>query len=214
MKCGSQNIKLHDNPIKLHFMYGPETDVKRVKNTLKKISWFKENGYRPILPEGILENSSLDEIREVVVVSYDEKPYETLSQEVLEIWDTHAGSFIKLKAIPDCRFHDTYEVVLTKYGVGGSYYADTGKIIVNINTKKVIDTIQHEIIHTGIEYLIQKYKVSHWRKERLVGLICKKYFDIPARDITEDVSDVDEAFIQLWPNVEEITRRIGEKACS
>mgnify|MGYP006300935663 CR=1 FL=1 len=38
-------------------------------------------------------------------------------------------------------------------------------------------TVAHEILHLMIEHLIQKYKISHWQKERIVDLYMSKIFD-------------------------------------
>lgn len=41
----------------------------------------------------------------------------------------------------------------------------------DINNKKGFKTIVHEIVHLLIENQIQKHKIQHWEKERIVDLI-------------------------------------------
>lgn len=71
---------------------------------------------------------------------------------------------------------DTYSVVFTLYGTGGSYDPDEGIITLLTNNKGEFRqysnpacTILHEITHMGMEYsLIRKYSLEHGLKERLV----------------------------------------------
>ena len=63
-----------------------------------------------------------------------------------------------------------YKLILTKYGMGGSYSLPN-QIILNINSKSKINTILHEITHLTIEAYIQKYKIQQNQKERIVDLI-------------------------------------------
>lgn len=217
MEHDPHHTESQEKLIVLRFVYGLDVDVGRVKNTIQKLQWYKEKGYRPALPDGLSENSSEEEMREAVFDEYGEKLYKAISDELTNMWGDTALVFEELKTIPDLRFHDEYEVFLTKYGVRGSYNADKGRVVLNIRSRdgeRIAHTLKHEIVHMSIEYLIQKYGVSHWKKERLVDLMCEKYFGRIPKNIKEDVSDVDEAFVQSWPNVEEITRRIGEKTCS
>jgi hypothetical protein len=109
---------------------------------------------------------------------------------------------------------DQYTIVLTKYGSGGSYNSQTGEVIVNIKDREkdlIMGTILHEIVHIGIEHLIESYHITHWRKERLVDLIMEKCFpDLKKTQyIKEDVSTVDRAFKKNFPDMESIAREVG-----
>jgi hypothetical protein len=81
-----------------------------------------------------------------------------------EEWDWQFNTFNK------------YKVILTLYGTGGSYDPDNGTITLLTNDKggfmnyeNPANTIIHEITHMGMEYsIIQKYKLSHGNKERIV----------------------------------------------
>lgn len=79
-----------------------------------------------------------------------------------------------------------YTIVLTRYGSGGMYDPDSGKIVI-LTTKEgrfkrpnPAHTPIHEIIHIGIEEnIINRFNLTHKEKERLVDLIVlKKFGDI------------------------------------
>lgn len=73
----------------------------------------------------------------------------------------------------------SYPIVFTLYGTGGSYDPDRGVVTLFtsaegdfMNYKNPANTIIHEIVHMGIETsIIQKYKVPHSLKERIVDTI-------------------------------------------
>ncbi len=75
----------------------------------------------------------------------------------------------------------------------------------------MIGIIFHEIVHMAIEHLIQKYKIQQWHKERLVDLMMDKYFPglTEKQNIKEDVSAVDEAFNNFFPDIEAIVNAIN-----
>ena len=84
----------------------------------------------------------------------------------------------------DFKLFDTYEVVFTLYGSGGSYNSDNGQITLYTTPKgqfksykKPANTIIHEIVHIGIEEsIIQHHQVNHAMKERIVDLMVKRLF--------------------------------------
>jgi len=73
----------------------------------------------------------------------------------------------------------SYDVIFTLYGTGGSYDPDHGRVVLFttleggfMRYKNPANTIIHEIIHLGIEKpIVQKYKLSHRLKERIVDKI-------------------------------------------
>ena len=109
---------------------------------------------------------------------------------------------------------------LTRYGTGGSYGALDGTVIANIEHRtkeEVMSTIVHEIIHIGIEHLIQEYlddknnQKHHWYKERLVDLIGEMYF--PGLRKTQNlnkiiIKNVDEVFNTFFPDMETIVQSL------
>ena len=116
--------------------------------------------------------------------------------------------FLETNAKPE----NVYEIKLTKYGVGGSYNLPN-TIIVNFQGKfgiGVSKTIIHEIVHLSIQELIEKYKVGHWEKERVVDLILLKIVPEIAKmqNISIDTKLVDEAFERYYPNLEEVIKNL------
>ena len=205
-----------ESAIELNVIYGIEQEIERVRNTLERLPWYKQQGYRVGLPQNISEQSSPEEIANGISSEYSEIEYEDFTQWIKGQWPQIPSGFEELKKIPSFHLRDVYTVFLTKYGVGGSYDAQSGKVIVNIETRgkeKMIGTIVHEIIHTGIEHLIVSCDVQHWHKERLVDLIGKKYFPglKPLQNIKEDTAIVDDAFRKHFPDIEAIAREIGGK---
>lgn len=84
-----------------------------------------------------------------------------------------------------------YKILLTKYGVGGSYNETNGSIILLLSRfekwseNEIQSTLVHEMVHLGIEEsIIERYGLTQWEKERLVYLICTFYFN----DISPDYS--------------------------
>ena len=164
---------------------------------IKKISWYKENGYKIWLPE----HEEFEKLRKnhdaisTINVDYLKKIFSSQAY--------NASAFAEsLKVICKARgrvnralqklavleknwgFHlkPKYEITLTLYGMGGSYDPDRGKIIMLavpgwvIKVERKARTIVHEIVHIGIEEnIVKKYKLGHWQKERVVDLICSLY---------------------------------------
>jgi hypothetical protein len=78
---------------------------------------------------------------------------------------------------------EKYKVNLTKYGPGGSYDYNTGEILQKVSEEGLTieedpaHNLLHEVIHMGIqENIVEKYKLYHWEKERLVDLIFVEIF--------------------------------------
>jgi hypothetical protein len=200
----------------LKIVYGPKTEEIRIKQTIAQLSWFKEKGYVVGLPEGISENSTEEDIIEAIKNEYDETEQKKFADFLAEQWNQFSEKFENAKGIISCPFKDQYTVALTRYGVGGSYNSESGKIIVNIKAKgleNMFATTVHEIIHIAVEPLIQKYKVEHWHKERLVDLIGNKLFPSLGRklQLIENVDHIDQAFSLHFPDIEKIIQSIPKK---
>lgn len=116
-----------------------------------------------------------------------------------------------------------YEIMLTRYGPGGSYRANTGQIIMLTNANGTfkltnpVHTAIHEIIHIGIEeILVQEYKLTHWEKERLVDLMCTRLFpDLllgykqqPIDDKQIDSYVINNMYVDLPAAIEKYTQSI------
>lgn len=76
-----------------------------------------------------------------------------------------------------------YTIALTRYGTGGMYNSDSGKIVImttrdgKFKRHRPAHTPIHEIIHIGIEEnIVKQFNLTHKEKERLVDLIVLKKF--------------------------------------
>lgn len=74
--------------------------------------------------------------------------------------------------------HQSYLIRLTLYGPGGSYDPATGMVILKttplgtFNRPNPSHTIVHEMVHMGVQHLVDQFKLTHGEKERLVDLFC------------------------------------------
>lgn len=198
----------------LNISYSVEQEIWRVQNTLKKLSWYLEQGYKPRLPEGITIDSGDEDVIKAVQDEYVEADYAENAKRLQKEWVTLPKGFGKIQDEPSFHLKNEYSVVLTKYGVGGSYNPNLNQVIIKINTSTQISrvgTAVHEIVHMTIQYLIDQYNVRHWYKERLVDLILEHYFPglKKMQNIQEDVSIVDAAFEKHFPNMDAIAQSIS-----
>lgn len=206
--------------IKLTVKFSPEYEVERIKWTLGKLQWYKDNGYNPKFPSGLETglgtDISDDQIRDSVDAEYKEDDYKTQETYLLEKWNKvvdEASTEIKKTSLIS---RDTYTIYLTKYGVGGSYnYPDS--IIINIKYmyyKGLLSTVFHEMIHLIIHTWITEYKVSHWQKERIVDLLTMKFAPQiqinPNKPIPIEITEpVDRIFNEHYPNIELVIKNVG-----
>lgn len=207
-------------PVTLSISFSKESELNRVQETIKRLPWYREHKYSSSfarLPLGINESSSANEIATAISKEYDQQTFKEMETSILNQWESAADGFKKLQTVLGIKLRDNYKVILTKYGSGGSYDTATGTLFVNIspprNVERIRVTIIHEIVHMAIQYLVDKYKVLHWRKERLVDLLLKRCFPTLHADqkIKEDVSMVDATFNKLFPNIEDVARIIGHE---
>ena len=157
--------------IALKIEFGIDHELKRVNYTLAKLDWFESQGYKVRLPEGIIKESSVDDIQRQIVKEFDEKRYKEVADQINADFATASIQLSKtLREVFGKDIPKTFCVYLTNYGVGGSYNLPN-TVIFNINNTRGYKTIIHEIIHLLIENQIKKYNVQHWEKERIVDLI-------------------------------------------
>lgn len=199
--------------------FSPEYEVERIRWTLSKLQWYRDNGYNLKFPESLDVDSGADiseeQIRNAVNAEYDEESYKNQETYLLENWhkifDEASSELSKTSLQP----LGTYTIYLVRYGVGGSYhYPDS--VTVNISSKYekgLLRTVFHEITHLMIHPWISEYKVSHWQKERIVDLLTMKFTpqiskmqDIPA-EVTEPV---DEIFNEHYPDIQLAIKNVGQ----
>ncbi|MEK6913496.1 MAG: hypothetical protein AABW47_02385 [Nanoarchaeota archaeon] len=206
--------------IKILLNYSREFEIQRIKNTLKRLGWYIDNGYS-LDSLSFPKNVSLDklqkipdeELSEVIKVEYDETKFISTAESVEQMYhnyDRKLTEFIKstgVALIPEIK------VFLTNYGIGGSYSLPN-EIIVNISkyySIGLLRNILHEIIHLHIQPLIDKYKIGQWGKETLVDLLFERAFpDLCKRqNIPIDTVDIEKIFKENFPNIERVTSLVS-----
>jgi hypothetical protein len=203
--------------INLTINYSSEYEIQRIKYTLEKLQWYRDNKYNVSLPEKLVADSDIviseDEIKKLVDVEYNEDDYKTQEKFLLEKWqklvDESWSEFSKTSLSP----LNTYKIYMTKYGVGGSYNLPDS-IIINIKYTYNIGLLRtafHEMVHLLIQPWIVEYKVSHWQKERIVDLLLLKFIPRLAKSQQTriETEEVDKIFDENYPNVELIVKNVG-----
>lgn len=205
--------------MKISIFYSKENETNNVKEIFKEKDWYLEHNYRVFLPNNLsLENPTfnLTTISQSVNDDYKELDYQLVA-EFLKSKESWLSSIVEpaLKKI-DKTALDSYEVYLTKYGVGGGYELPN-KIGLDIKKDRdgLIKTLVHEIIHLSIEEEIARNKVGHFHKERVVDLLTQKLFPeivrTPKNMPEEAKKVVDPIFEKFFPNVDKIIKNINNK---
>lgn len=157
--------------MELNIQFGIDFEIRRTKDTLARLDWFRSQKYLLNLPKHITEESTEQQIMDQVKKEYDEKKYKALAQKILQDFSKFEKQFSqKIKDIFKEDAPNKFIVYLTNYGVGGSYNLPN-IIVLNINNLNGVKTIFHEIIHILIEPSAQKHNINHWEKERIVDLV-------------------------------------------
>lgn len=209
--------KLEQALPRLEFCFSVDTEIDRIKYTLKKLEWYIDKGYGPLLPKtlNISKDKSLsdDEIRKAVTEEFDISIYQNKQKEIEKVWsEFNSELFTKLTTL-NLPLQNTYKISLTSYGVGGSYNHPS---TVQINFLKCGDfkfILTHEIIHLTIEHLIKQYEIDHWTKERLVNLTQNKFFAEQAQLQTgpDNPEKVSEIFNRYFPDIKKIIIELSNK---
>lgn len=204
--------------MKISIFYSKENEINNVNEIFKEKDWYLEHNYRVCLPNNLsLENPTFDLaiVSQSVNDDYNELDYQLVA-EFLKTKESWLSSIVEpaLKKI-DKMALDSYEVYLTKYGVGGGYELPN-KIGLDIKKDRdgLIKTLVHEIIHLSIEEEIARNKVGHFHKERVVDLLTQKLFPeitkTPKNMPEEAKKVVDPIFNEYYPDIEKITKNIEQ----
>jgi len=191
--------------------YSKRAELERVLRCLKIADWYRENGYRIVLPKGLVVGKTYrrDRVERAVEKEYREKDYDAAAKVIETAWKRVSGRFVRALMRDGIPFLNEYTVQLTKYGTRGSYNPPKG-IVINIDREDmdIGRTLRHEIIHLIIHKDIQRYKISHWKKERLVDLICRKIVGRGYRmqTIAEVDPRVDACFNEYYPDLSRVIR--------
>jgi hypothetical protein len=166
-------------------------EFEKLKFVLNRLSFYKSNGYVVTLPNNTLLQDpkileDLDNAFNLFKTSEHDSDFFNKGLETINFERDRVEKFIQkllfLKDYWDFKIFPEYKIVLTKYGTGGSYNADVGKVVLLIrkeggSNRDPSQTIIHEIVHIGIEEsIVQKFSFYHSEKERLVDLLVKTIF--------------------------------------
>ncbi len=207
--------------INLKIKYSIDCETKRVLEAIKHNDWYNKMGYDITLPKKFsIKNNiyiSYNQIKNLIESEYSDEEYRKIKVSILKTW--HNASLIIKDKLSEINFDykQNYNIVLTKYGVGGSYNLPNN-IIVNIsnkNTTKIILVIIHEIVHLCIERLIQQYKINHEAKEIIVSLvqdkICHTSNLISTKMFNKKYQYITTIFNHNFPDIKKIIKLVGTK---
>jgi predicted SprT family Zn-dependent metalloprotease len=198
--------------INIKMSYSAGYEIERIKQTLSKIKWYKESGYNLFFPKDYsLEDKNFlneDYIKKTVLSEYNKNEYSDVEKTVNEQWSRFSPKLENYFKEASIRPENVYEIKLTKYGVGGSYYLPN-TVIINFQKKfgiGVSKVIAHEIIHLSIQQWIVEYDVEHWEKERIVDSIILKIAPEISRmqNVPIDTKKIDKIFEKNYPNIKKI----------
>lgn len=205
--------------IKLEIKFSREYEIQRISETIKRIDFYREHKYNIRFPEKLsidfntnVSNIPENQIKDAVELEFKEDDYLAQKTFLLENWPKLMNEIAIELSKTDLKFLEIYNVNLTKYGVGGSYhYPDI--IVSNIKNSYnigLLRTILHETIHLGIHPWIEKHKIDHWQKERIVDLLMSrisprlsKFQQVPIQ-----TENIDKIFNDNYPNVEKLIEAI------
>jgi hypothetical protein len=195
-----------------------------VKNLVGKMPFYREHGYTIELPnsksfQDILSSTAssenIDWTKEWNIFhshEYDASAFsagiDRLNSE-LPTLDKAWPILAKFSELWGFDLHPKYTVLLTLYGMGGSYNVENSRAIIKTNREGVFKrsvpahTILHEIVHIGIENpIVRRFRLNHTEKERVVDKICK----IGLRDVLRDyaVSPRGDANVDPYVNEETV----------
>lgn len=172
-------------------MASVEEEIRRVLNVIQKSEFYSKNNYKPRLPP--LSATSLKKLKRnpnnkrlinqlCLTIKEERKKASGLDQchidKTKKDWYKVEDKFLKrAERIIKIKPQKKYFTRCTFYGVGGNYKPPTVITLKIISLFVSYRTVAHEIIHLLIEPFIEKYKIPHWYKERLVDLYLNKILD-------------------------------------
>lgn len=150
-----------------------EEEERRVKKLLEKEAFYKEHGYDVVLPNGDLQKI------------FDVREYEDGVQKVEEKQERMTQAIQRIEELTlhhDLFLPKTLTIVLTKYGVGGSFDVASARIVLMIRSdgsfaKPVLHLVVHELLHIVTdESYAKRLGLTHGENERFIDLLCRDVF--------------------------------------
>jgi hypothetical protein len=203
--------------MKLNILYSQELEVERIINTIKRLDWYKANGYTVQLPESLdvsdITNITPELVRVAISKDYNKQNYLVSQKYIEDHWGSIRDEFLKNVKNTSLLLQESYDIQLTRYGVGGSYHMPN-KIIINIQRMfefGLLKTIAHESVHLSIQPMVEKYNIKQWHKERVVDLLLQEFAPKvnSFQKMSIDTSKIDEIFKKEYPDVDKILSSVG-----
>lgn len=176
----------------------PQEELDYLLFVLRGIPFYKENKYSIELPDHPLfqnladlspnfDGTDMDEVKRVFETQVYDPSFFTTGTEALESERGRISqalpTFVDFNNEWGFRLYPKYDVTLTRYGPGGMYLEDSGRIIMmtradgTFKRKHPSHTPVHEMVHLGIEgNIVKRFRLKHWEKERVVDRICSQKF--------------------------------------
>ncbi len=205
--------------IKLKIKYSIKSEVEQILYIAPKIPWFQKMGYKIALLKDtkiIDSETTKSEAKKLVTKEYRKDDYKGAAKLIQKRWKQFSPDFTKKLLNFGFRPKSYYFLFLTKYGTGGGYWLPN-KITINFKYKAAnftILVIMHEITHLLIEPLIQKYKIDHWTKERIVDLILSKIapkFNKMQNLPNKNRKIIDKMFEKFFPDMDQLLKNISSQ---
>lgn len=161
--------------MKINVIHTEEYEVTRVKYTFSKLDFYKEQNYKVFFPEGIVISSSESELVTAIRAEFNSNKITEQIKEIKSLIDINLSNITYYLNSLNTDFPDVIDLVVTQYGVGGSYNLPN-RIIVNINYKiDQLFNLIHELTHLAVEEnIVQKNNLTHPEKEVLVNWLMER----------------------------------------
>jgi hypothetical protein len=198
----------------------PNFEFKKIKDSLKSIDIFLQQGYLVDLPKidlDKLKDISDQDLYNIVGNEHDEQTYLAYKKQLEDTWSQYVETiFSTLNNLVGVEIQTEYIVYLTKYGPGGGNYGYPNDVAIKLyygRERTAMGVLIHEIIHLSVHNLIEKYQIEHWTKERLVDLISLKIFPgkFKLQRDPENSEMVSKYFDQYYPNMKKIISSISNR---
>ncbi len=163
--------------MKYRFNYNLEAEIQQTQEVVCELEWYKKNGYEVVLPGGISEKSTSDEIAEAVKKEFpkNKEKFEEIQRGIQELLDKNSSKLESFFSVFGYDMVKNVDLFFTAYGSGGGYNLPNKiSILMSRSTRDIFETIIHETVHLIIEKpLIEKYHIPHWQKEMIVDILCE-----------------------------------------
>ena len=174
---------ISDETAKPEIIVEPATiddEIRRVRHNIVSFETITNETQNVVMPKGLDVNhkSNLQDAEKLTREEYDPTFYLVGLERVQATLPKILGSIETLRQFQQAwgfELEDSYRIVLTRYGTGGSYDTSIREVIMRTTRQGEFErsnpaaTPVHEITHLCVEHLVEKYGLSFSEKERLVN---------------------------------------------